>query len=62
MPLLDHFHAPLSLQRPWDGIHAAWANQIAVLLNDELLPEDYFAIPQIKVEGRVEVDVATISG
>ncbi len=59
MPLLDHFHPPLSHQRPWDGMHAAWANQIAVLLNDELLPADYFAIPSIHVEGRVEVDVGT---
>ncbi|HVC98665.1 MAG TPA: DUF4058 family protein [Pirellulales bacterium] len=57
MPLLDHFHPPLSHQHPWDGMHAAWANQIAVLLNDELLPADYFAIPSIHVEGRVEVDV-----
>jgi len=58
MPLLDHFHPPLSHQRPWDGIHAAWANQIAVLLNDELLPADYVAIPLIKIEGGVEIDVA----
>ncbi len=26
MPLLDHFHPPLSRRRHWEGLHAAWAN------------------------------------
>jgi len=29
MPLLDHFHPPLSIERPWEGIHSTWATTIA---------------------------------
>ena len=25
MPLLDHFHPPLSDERHWESFHAAWA-------------------------------------
>lgn len=59
MPLLDHFHAPLSLQRPWEGIHSAWAAALAAQLNRDLLPPDYFAMPQVTVGVRVESDVGT---
>jgi hypothetical protein len=57
MPLLDHFHPPLSTQRPWEGIHSAWAATIARQLNDALLPPDYFAMPHVTVGVRVEADV-----
>src|SRR5262245_8005400 len=60
MPLRDHFHPPLSVERPWDGVHSAWASAIASLLNGDLLPEDYFAIPQVTAGGRIEIDVATM--
>ncbi len=59
MPLLDHFHPPLSTARPWEGIHSNWATKIADQLNLGLLPADYVAIPQVTVGGQVEVDVAT---
>ncbi len=59
MPLLDHFHPPLSVERPWEGFHSAWASTIAVRLNEGQLPPDYFAMPLVTVGGRVEVDVAT---
>src|ERR1700722_689363 len=59
MPLLDHFHPPLSVERPWEGIHSAWASTIAAQLNDDQLPPDYFAMPLVTVGGRVEVDVGT---
>jgi hypothetical protein len=62
MPLLDHFHAPLHPQRHWDAFHSRWANAIADLLNDELLPPDYFAEPETQGAGRVEIDVATFTG
>ena len=29
MPLLDHFHAPLSPQRHWESFHVNWAGAIA---------------------------------
>jgi hypothetical protein len=58
MPLLDHFYPPLSVERPWEGFHCAWASTIATRLNEEQLPPDYFAMPMVTVGGRVEVDVA----
>jgi hypothetical protein len=60
VPLLDHFRPPLRVERPWDGVHSAWASMIAMLLNRGLLPPDYFAMPQVTVGGRVEIDVATM--
>jgi hypothetical protein len=59
MPLLDHFHPPLSIERPCEGIHSAWASTIAARLNEDQLPPDYFAMPLVTAGGRVEVDVGT---
>jgi hypothetical protein len=30
MPLHDHFTGPLSVTRPWEGFHSAWATMIAL--------------------------------
>lgn len=60
MPLLDHFHPPLSRHRPWEGVHSAWANTLARLLNEELLPDGYYAMPNVQLHGQMEVDVATL--
>src|SRR5438445_8751933 len=59
MPLLDHFHPPLSAARHWEGFHGLWAGSMVSALNDQLLPPGYFAEAQIHVGSRVEVDVAT---
>jgi hypothetical protein len=59
MPLLDHFHPPLSLERPWEGIHSTWASTIATQLNQDLLPAEYFAMPLVTLGGGVQVDVST---
>jgi len=59
MPLLDHFHPPLSRRRHWEGLHAAWANAICRHLNADLLPPRFFAEAQVHAGGRSEVDVAT---
>jgi hypothetical protein len=59
--LLDHFHPPLSLVRHWESFHARWAAAIADVLNDELLPTEYFAEVQVHVGSRVEVDVGTFA-
>ena len=45
MPLLDHFHPPLSLERHWESFHAAWAGSLADALNRRL-PGGYFAEEQ----------------
>lgn len=59
MPLLDHFHPPLSTQRHWQGFHSAWASAIVSRLNSDLLPQRYFAEPNVQWSGAVEIDVAT---
>jgi hypothetical protein len=60
MPLLDHFHPPLHGPRRLEGFHHAWANSIAHQLNQDVLPPDYFAEPEISVGPEMEVDVATL--
>jgi hypothetical protein len=62
MPLLDHFHPPLSEERHWRGFHSKWANVIVDELNETLLPEGYFAEPQTDNGLPVEIDVATMEG
>ncbi len=57
MPLLDHFHPPLSVTRKWEGFHSHWTSSLAAQLNAGLLPPHHFAEPQV-THGRVEVDVA----
>jgi hypothetical protein len=59
--LLDHFHPPLSMVRHWESFHARWAAAIADVLNDELLPAEYFAEVQVHVGSRIEVDVGTFA-
>jgi hypothetical protein len=64
MPLLDHFHPPLSERRKWHSFHHAWAAVIAFDLNRRL-PAGYFADPSAQYG--IEIDVAafeeeTISG
>jgi hypothetical protein len=58
MPLLDHFHPPLSLERHWESFHAAWAGSLADALNRRL-PEGYFAEEQTHAGASIEIDVAT---
>lgn len=60
MPLLDHFHPPLHGPRRWEGFHHAWATVIAQHLNQEVLPPDYFAEPEISLGPELEIDVATL--
>ena len=55
MPLLDHFHPPLSEYRHWHAFHNAWATYLSSQLN-ALLPEGYFA--EANVQFGVEIDVA----
>ena len=55
MPILDHFHPPLSDRRQWHAFHSVWASVIALDLNRQL-PPGYFADPN--VEFNIEIDVA----
>ena len=58
MPLLDHFHPPLSERRQWRSFYHSWATVIAFDLNRQL-PKGYFADPNVKY-GR-EIDVAALT-
>ena len=58
MPLLDHFHPPLSTERHWESFHAAWTGSLADALN-RLLPAGYFAEERVHAGPSVEIDVAT---
>jgi hypothetical protein len=59
MPLLDHFRPPLSEERHWEGFHSKWANVLVDELNENLLPQGYFAEPHVHQGPRVEIDAAT---
>ena len=61
MPLLDHFHSPLSLSRHWESFHASWATEMMAVLNRGVLPLGYFAETQVHIGSRVEVDVASFN-
>jgi hypothetical protein len=61
MPLLDHFHPPLSRTHPWRTFHGAWAAAMARLLNAGVLPSGYYAIPFLDRDGPIEIDVATLN-
>src|ERR1700722_10539474 len=60
MPLLDHFHPPVSERRSWEGFHGLWAAAIVEKLNRDVLAEEYFADMQVNVGSQVEVDIATL--
>ena len=60
MPLLDHFHPPISRTHPWRGFHGAWAAAMARLLNAGVLPPGYYAVPFLDRDGPIEIDVAAL--
>lgn len=61
MPLLDHFRPPLSQRRHWDSFHGAWAEAMALNLNQSLLPERFVAEARVRLGGQVEIDVGTFA-
>jgi hypothetical protein len=58
MPLLDHFHPPLSEEEQWAAFHGTWAVTLAEALNLRL-PSRYKAAPFARAGASVEIDVAT---
>jgi hypothetical protein len=60
MPLLDHFHPPVTERRTWEGFHGLWAAALVEKLNRDVLGEEYFADMQVHVGSAVEVDIATL--
>jgi len=61
MPLLDHFHPPLSERRPWESFHATWCSTLADHLNRDLLPPGYIALEQVNPGAAIEIDVGTFA-
>ncbi len=58
MPLLDHFHPPLSVRRHWESLHTTWAVCLADALTAQL-PEGYFVEVQTHSGALAQIDVAT---
>lgn len=61
MPLLDHFHPPLSAERRWESFHSSWATRLADALTERWLPPDYIAEEHAHLGPSVEIDVATFT-
>ena len=59
MPLLDHFHGPLSERRPWESFHTTWASALADILNRDVLPAGFIALEQVHAGAAIEIDVTT---
>jgi hypothetical protein len=59
MPLLDHFHPPLSAERRWESFHSSWATKLADALTERWLPPNYFAEEHAHLGPSVEIDVGT---
>src|SRR5688572_26050156 len=60
MPLLDHFHVPISQRRTWEGFLSLWGATIVEHLNCEVLSSEFFADIQVHFGGALEVDVGTL--
>jgi hypothetical protein len=60
MPLLDHFHPPVSERRSWEGFHGLWAAALVEKLNRDVLADEYYADMQVHIGSQVEVDIATL--
>jgi hypothetical protein len=61
MPLLDHFHPPLSAERRWESFHSSWATKLADALTERWLPPNYIAEEHVHLGPSVEIDVATFA-
>ncbi len=59
MPLIDHFHPPLSNERRWESFHSGWATRIADALTERWLPPNYIAEEHVHLGPSVEIDVGT---
>jgi hypothetical protein len=58
MPLLDHFHPPLSVRRHWESLLATWTVCLADAISPQL-PEPYFVEVQTHAGAAMEIDVPT---
>jgi hypothetical protein len=59
VPLLDHFHPPLSTERRWESFHSNWATKLADDLTERWLPPNCIAEEHVHFCPSVEIDVGT---
>jgi hypothetical protein len=59
VPLLDHFHPPVSDSYPWESFHSGWATRLADVLNEQWLPTDFIAAEHTHAGPSLEIDIAT---
>src|SRR5262245_10222827 len=58
MPLLDHFHPPITPHHRWESFHSNWATRLADSINARLPPG--FLVEETTHSGRAfQIDVAT---
>lgn len=58
MPLLDHFHEPVSEELPWSSLNTLWTSEIVGALNHLLPRERYRAFANRRLGTDIEADVA----
>jgi hypothetical protein len=61
MPLLDHFHPPLSTERRWESFHTSWGTRIADAPAQRWLPPNYIAEEHAHFGPSLEIDVGTFA-
>jgi hypothetical protein len=57
MPLVDHFHPPISRTHNWKSFHSRWAGTLADALHEQLPDPRYLVEGQVTVGARIEADV-----
>lgn len=57
MPLLDHFHPPVTPRASWESFHTVWATMLVGALN-RLLPARFRAEASVHLGRQVATDVA----
>ncbi len=57
MPLVDHFHPPLSTRHSWESFHSLWCSTLLAGLN-QVLPPRFFGQVHVHLGPQVEADVA----
>jgi hypothetical protein len=58
MPLLDHFHPPLSPNHRWESFHSNWATRLADAIT-ESLPKEFQVEEHSHAGPNLEIDIAT---
>ncbi len=61
MPLLDHFHPPLTTNRRWESFLSSWATKLTDALTERWLPPNYIAEEHVHFGPSIEIDVATFA-